>query len=61
MSFFTAEITPAVMPMTSAMAIAIVASWIVTGSFSTMSSVTGFWMRTESPKSPRTTPEAQYQ
>src|SRR5712664_1718981 len=48
------------MPMASAISIAIAASWIVTGSFSTISSVTGFWMRTESPRSPCSTPESQY-
>ena len=31
---------------------------MVTGSFSRISSVTGFWMRTESPRSPCSTPES---
>jgi hypothetical protein len=49
------------MPIASAMTIAMQASWIVTGSFSRISSVTGFWMRIDSPRSPFSTPEAQYQ
>jgi len=57
----TAETMPAGMPIASANAIAITASSMVTGSFSAMSSVTGFWMRTESPRSPWKTPLTQYQ
>jgi hypothetical protein len=50
-----------VIPIASAISIAIVASWIVTGSFSTISSITGFWIRTDSPRSPCSTPDSQYQ
>jgi len=56
---YTAETMPALMPMTSAIAIAMPASSRVTGSFSRMSSVTGRWMRTDSPRSPCTTPFSQ--
>jgi hypothetical protein len=45
--------------MTTAISIAISASSIVTGSFSMISSVTGFWMRSESPRSPLATPPSQ--
>ncbi len=55
-SLNTAETMPAVMPMVSAITIASSASSIVTGSFSTISSVTGRWMRTDSPRSPCSTP-----
>ena len=42
-----------------AIVIASTASSSVTGSFSTMRSSTGFWMRTDSPRSPVSTPPAQ--
>jgi hypothetical protein len=45
--------------MSSAISIAMVASCSVTGSFSRMRSVTGRWMRTDSPRSPRSTPAIQ--
>ena len=48
------------MPITSAMTIAIDASSIVTGSFSAISAVTGFCMRSDSPRSPCSTPPSQY-
>ena len=55
----TAESTPAGMPITQAMMIAMVASWSVTGSFSRTRSRTGTLMRIERPRSPCTTPLIQ--
>ena len=55
----TAETIPAGMPIRSAIAIAMTASSIVTGSFWTMSSSTGCCVRTDSPRSPRSTPPSQ--
>ena len=52
----TAETMPAGMPIASAMRIAKHASSSVTGSFSRMSSSTGFCMRSDSPRSPCSTP-----
>ena len=43
----------------NAIAIAITASWIVTGSFWTTRSRTGCCVRTDSPRSPRSTPPTQ--
>lgn len=45
--------------MTSANTSAISASWIVTGSFWAMSSVTGWLVRSEMPRSPVSTPLIQ--
>jgi len=46
-------------PVLGIIAMAMSASSIVTGSFSRMSSVTGFWMRSDSPRSPFATPPSQ--
>ena len=46
-------------PMASATSMARQASSSVTGSFSTISSETGFCSRIDSPRSPRSTPPAQ--
>ena len=48
------------MPIASAITIAIAASSSVTGSFSAISAVTGFCMRSDSPRSPCSTPPTQY-
>ena len=56
----TAETMPAGMPIASAMPIASSASSIVTGSFCSTSPATGCWVRTDSPRSPWTTPSTQY-
>src|SRR5262245_17512592 len=50
-----AESTPAGMPMTRAMSIEQTASSTVTGSFEASSSVTGILLRSDSPRSPRST------
>ena len=55
----TAAATPAGMPMTRAIAIASSASSTVTGSFCSTRSSTGCWLRTDSPRSPRSTPAIQ--
>ncbi len=55
----TAEITPAVMPIESAMMIAIEASCMVTGSFCRMSGSTCCLNRIDSPRSPVSTPLTQ--
>jgi hypothetical protein len=47
------------MPIRKAITIAIDASWIVTGSFCAIRSRTGTLMRSDSPKSPDTTPLTQ--
>jgi hypothetical protein len=56
----TAATMPVGMPISSAITNAIVPSWIVTGSFCSTSSSTGCCVRTDSPKSPFSTPPTQY-
>ena len=55
----TAETMPAGMPIRSAMAIEQTASSMVTGSFEASSSRTGMRLRSDSPKSPRSTRPSQ--
>jgi len=57
--FFTADKMPAGIPIRKAIAIAIDASCIVTGNFCAISSRTGTLMRSDSPKSPDSTPLTQ--
>ena len=57
--FRTAETMPAGMPIRSAMAIEQTASSMVTGSFEASSSRTGMRLRSDSPKSPRSTRPSQ--
>ena len=54
-----AETMPAGMPIASAISIASAASSIVTRSFCSTRSSTGCWLRTDSPRSPRSTPPIQ--
>ena len=56
----TAAMMPAGMPMASAITIAMAASCSVTGSFCLTSSSTGCWVRSDSPRSPLSTPPTQY-
>jgi hypothetical protein len=56
----TADTMPIGTPIESAMTMANAASSIVTGSFSRISSRTGFCMRSDSPRSPCSTPLIQY-
>ena len=58
-SFFTAEITPAVTPIDSEKTIAISASCSVTGNFCAISVSTGSLRRIDSPRSPESTPPTQ--
>ena len=55
----TADTMPAGMPISSAISIASTASSMVTGSFCSTSSSTGCWLRTDSPRSPCSTPPTQ--